>query len=311
MTTVESRPIGATPTADTERTHQLARGLLALSRPGQWPKNALVASAPLGAGVLDHRSALLPTALMTLAFTAASIATYAGNDLADVDADRLHPTKRSRPLAAGMVSPRQATAWGLGWTVAALVLARGVGWVAVGIVGLYVLLNVAYSRGLKTVAVVEIAVVASGFVLRAISGSVATGITISSWFLLVALFGSLYLVTAKRSAEALRIVPAGPPRTRRVLDVYPARWLEQMMTISLAGTVLSYASWALQSVGSDVFTPVLALSVLPFLLTLMRYSLLVSNGAGETPEALIGRDRPLVAMGVCWIGLCVIGLYAA
>jgi decaprenyl-phosphate phosphoribosyltransferase len=285
--------------------------LVALSRPSQWPKNALVAAAPFAAGALDQSAVTIRTLGMVFAFLAASIATYAANDLADIEADRAHPRKRLRPLASAALRPVAGRAWGTGAATIAICVATAIGPLALLVISLYLTLTLAYSRWLKRFAVLEIVIVAAGFVLRAVGGAVATGLPVSSWFLLVCLFGSLYLVVAKRAAESRRAQLSGAPAARAVLKEYPASWLSQMMTISLTGSVMAYASWAVQDVGTDVFAPVLAATVVPFLMLLMRYALLVARGSGETPESDALHDPFILLTGLVWVAMCTVGLYVA
>jgi decaprenyl-phosphate phosphoribosyltransferase len=177
-------------------------GLLRLLRPRQWVKNLLIFVAPGAGGVLQHRHALLMSTVAAMAFCLASSSTYALNDVFDVTADRMHPEKRLRPVASGTLSRSTATAasvalmagacasaWGLVSSRFALVIAA------------YLALTVCYSVRLKHEPVIDIACVSSGFVLRAIGGGVAAGIPLSNWFLIVASFGALFIVTGKRSAE--------------------------------------------------------------------------------------------------------------
>ncbi len=287
------------------------RALLALSRPGQWTKNVLVLSAPAAAGVLEQGAVLGRVLLMVLAFTGAAVAVYALNDVLDADADRAHPVKRRRPVAAGRVSPRAALGWAAVWAAVSLSLAASLGPAPLGVLACYLAVSVAYGLWLKRVAVLDIVVVASGFVLRALAGAVAVGLTPSNWFLLVSLFGALYLVVGKRAAEAARVPVAPGAAGRAVLAQYPETWLQQVSTVALAGSMISYAMWAFQNVGTDVFTPVLAVSVVPFLVALMRYGLLLAQGRGERPERLVLGDRPLLVAGVVWAGLVGWGLYLA
>jgi decaprenyl-phosphate phosphoribosyltransferase len=312
MTISLRRPEPGYPSASESPSRQTTyASLLALSRPGQWPKNTLVAAAPFAAGALDQTTVTIRTAGMALAFLAASIATYAANDLADVEADRAHPRKQFRPLASAAVSPLAGKAWGAGAAVIAIGVAAALGPLALLVISVYLGLTHTYSRWLKRLAVLEIIIVAAGFVLRAIGGAVATGLPVSNWFLLVCLFGSLYLVVAKRAAESNRARGTGVHAARAVLSEYPATWLDQMMTISLTGTVMAYALWAVQDVGTDVFAPVLAATVVPFLMLLMRYALLVSRGSGETPESDALHDRCMVVTGLVWLVMCGVGLYLA
>jgi decaprenyl-phosphate phosphoribosyltransferase len=211
-----------------------------------------------------------------------------------------------------VISRRAALLTGLGAGAASIVLACAVGWPFAGCVAGYLVLTGAYSAGLKHVAVLDVLVVAGGFLLRTVSGAAATGVAVSSWFLLLTLFGSLFLVTAKRIGEQNRVRPgADAVDRRRVLAGYCAPWLQQVLTMALTGTVLAYAAWAFQYAGRDVALPVLALSLVPFLAALMRYSLLVARGDGETPEELLTSDRFLLVAGLLWAATAGGALYLA
>jgi decaprenyl-phosphate phosphoribosyltransferase len=149
-------------------------------------------------------------------------------------------------------------------------------------------------------------VVTAGFIVRALAGAVAAGLAVSDWFLLVVLFGSLFLVTAKRSAEQRRAGTAG----RDVLSRYPDGWLTQITTMALTGTVVAYAAWAFQYAGTDIFEPLIAVSLVPFLAALLRYSLLAAAGSGEAPEVALA-DRFVLGCVVVWSVLMGAGLYLA
>jgi decaprenyl-phosphate phosphoribosyltransferase len=281
---------------------RLGTALLRTARPRQWIKNLLVFAAPAAAGVLLRPHVAMATGGAFLAFTLAAIATYFVNDAVDVAADRRHPVKRWRPVAAGLVSPHAAKLAGFGAAVAALAVAGLLGWAFTAVVGGYLTLTAAYSTRLKRMPVVDVLAVAAGFLLRAAGGAVAAGVPLSNWFLLVALFGSLYLVTAKRLAEQKLST------VRPTVAEYPSAWLQQVMTMSLTGTVMAYALWAFQYIG-DAALPVLALSLGPFLAALMRYGLLVARGDGEAPEKVVTSDRFLLVAGLIWAGLVAGGLY--
>ena len=180
-------------------------GLLRLARPKQWVKNVLVFAAPGAAGVLDERGALVDTLLAFVCFCMAAAGTYFLNDVRDVEADRRHPTKRLRPVAAGTVPVGVATALGVLLLVGAIALGWAVRWPLAATVAGYAALTTSYSAVLKHVAVVDVVAVAAGFVLRAIAGAAATGVPISDWFFIVTSFGSLFMVTGKRGAEAAEI----------------------------------------------------------------------------------------------------------
>lgn len=314
MATVpDTRPPATAPTAraphglDRTRAASLARGLLALGRPRQWPKNALVLAAPAAGGVLLRPDALERTLAATVAFVAASAAVYALNDTLDADADRRHPTKRERPVAAGTVGPRLALAVAATSAVAGLTLAASLGWLTPLVVGSFLAVSVAYTLWFKHVPVLDVVVVATGFVLRALAGASAVGLRVSSWFLLVSLFGALFIVSAKRRAEVRSIGAAGG--TRASLDAYTGDWLSQVLVMSLTGTLIAYASWAFQVTGHDTVRPVLAVSVLPVLVALLRYLLMVDRGDGERPEVSLVSDRLLLVCAVSWCALMAWGLY--
>ena len=302
--TVVLRPSGAGARADASGAG-LAAALLRTARPRQWLKNALVFAAPAAAGALLDPVIAAAAAWAAGAFVVASAATYFINDASDVEADRRHPPKSRRPVAAGRIAPRTALAIGTGLGVLAPLLALPLGWPLAVAVAVYLGLTLSYSFWLKHQPVLDILAVAGGFVLRAVAGGLATGLVLSDWFLLVVLFGSLFLVTGKRLAEA----QAGGSTGRATLEEYPRDWLQQIVTMSLVGVVLTYATWALQYAGEEVGSLPLALSVVPFLAVMLRYSLLVARGAGEEPEQVLTSDRFLLVAGLIWAALVGGALY--
>ncbi|MEO7589320.1 MAG: decaprenyl-phosphate phosphoribosyltransferase [Arachnia sp.] len=285
-----------------------ASALLRTARPKQWIKNVLVLAAPAAAGILFAPAAAVPLMSAMGAFVLASAGTYFINDARDVEADRANPAKASRPVASGEISKRVAYGIGALLALLALLVALPIGLPLTAVLALYLAITTTYSRWLKHQPITDILVVAAGFVLRAVAGAVATGTVLSSWFLLVALFGSLFIVTAKRSAEHEHYLVTGVART--TVQGYPTAWLQQVLTLALAGTVLSYATWALQYIGTDVSLPLLAVSVVPFLAVMLRYSLLVSLGSGEVPEKMLG-DRFLLVAGALWALAVGGGIYLA
>lgn len=283
------------------------QSLLRLSRPQQWHKAVMLFAAPAAAGVITHPMVLLRATIAAVAFILLSIAIYAFNDVRDAPDDRRHPKKQYRPVAAGSVTPVVAVIWGCGAAVAGLTTAAYLG-VPTFLLGLgYLVAQLSYVYGLKHVAVVDVVLVALGFVLRAAAGGTAVGVPVSNWFLLVSLFGALFLVAGKRRAE--RASTVSDARSRPVLAAYTAAWLDQLMTIALIGTSLSYGLWAFQYVSDDVVHQLLTLSFVPFLTALLRYGLLVSTGRGELPEHELFRDRVLLVAGLTWAALVGAGLY--
>jgi decaprenyl-phosphate phosphoribosyltransferase len=296
-----------------DKPRALGRGLLTLARPDQWPKNLLVLAAPAAAGVIDHADVLGRTLLLLVAFTLASVAVYALNDVRDVELDRLHLRKRRRPVASGAVSVPVALCVSTVAAIGSLVLASRLGPTTTLTVGAYLAVSGLYSLGLKHIAVLDVISVSSGFVLRSLSGAAANQLPVSNWFLLTSLFGALYLVAGKRTAEASGAVGSRGDEvtTRPALAAYPIAWLQQLVTVSLAGTVMSYAMWAFQYLGTDVFRPILAASFVPFLIVLLRYGLLLAQGKGERPERLLLGDGVLATAGGVWVVMAAGSLYLA
>jgi decaprenyl-phosphate phosphoribosyltransferase len=284
--------------------------LIALSRPRQWVKNVLVLAAPIAAGRIAEPQTLGRALLALLTFTLMASGVYWINDALDATADRLHPTKRRRPIAAGVVPVRFALIGGAVLQLLALIIAwTTVNPVLTGVLAGYAALQLAYSARIKRVPVAELMVVASGFVIRALAGGVATNIVLTEWFLIVTSFGALFVVAGKRYAESLAMGDlAGDHRS--VLDAYPQAFLQQVVGVCLAVTLLAYCLWAFRT--SAIVTASnlwVALSVVPVTLIALRYLLLVAAGRTGEPEDLLLRDR-VIAIGAAVTAIMVLfGLY--
>lgn len=282
--------------------------LVRLVRPRQWIKNVLVFAAPAAAGVLDEGEFLGRTLVMVLAFCLAASGTYCLNDAADAEADRQHPTKRDRPVASGEVAEGTARLLGVGLVAAGLVAAALTGdWQSVALVAVYVALTTSYTLWLKHLAVVDIVVVASGFVLRAVAGAVGTDIPVSDWYLIVASFGSLFLVAGKRSTE-MRLADAATHR--RALAEYSTSFLVYLRSVASGVTLLAYCLWAFEKADlADTSFPFFQLSVVPFALVILRYALILERGDDRNPEEIVLGDRELQVMGALWALVFALGVY--
>ena len=281
--------------------------LLRLARPKQWTKNVLVIAAPGAAGVLTQGEALFRTAVAFVCFCLAASATYYINDAIDVEADRRHPRKRFRPVAAGEVSRETAIIGGCVLAGAALALSFAARWQLVLVIGGYFLLTITYSLWLKHEAVLDLAAVACGFVLRAIAGGVAVGVSISPWFLIVAGAGSMFMVTGKRSAELHQL---GVGSHRRALAGYTEAFLAYVRGVASSVAILAYCLWAFEksaSVGEQTW---FELSIVPFALGVLRYALLLSQGDGSAPEELALSDPVLIGIGVVWAACFAVAVHA-
>jgi decaprenyl-phosphate phosphoribosyltransferase len=295
------------------RVRSVPRGLAAyirLARPKQWLKNVLVVAAPGAAGVLTTADGITNTAIAFVCFCLAASGTYYINDALDVDADRRHPKKRHRPIAAGAISPNAAIGAGIALLVAAVALSFAARWQLALVIGGYLALTVAYSLWLKNEAVVDLAAIAAGFVLRTIAGGVAVGVAISPWFLIVAASGSLFMVTGKRHAELLELGDDAGEH-RRALDVYSHAYLGYVRAVASSVAILAYCLWAFER-SAPVGDPIwFELSIIPFVLAILRYALLLEQGKGGAPEELVLSDRTLQVIGVAWATLFAIAIHGS
>jgi decaprenyl-phosphate phosphoribosyltransferase len=278
------------------------------ARPRQWLKNLLVLAAPLAAGKLFEPAILRGAALAFVAFCLVSASVYLVNDVRDVEEDRLHPTKRFRPIAAGELKP--ATALALATVLGACGLALGFLVSApLGITMLvYVSLQLLYSAYLKHLPVVDLAMVASAFLLRAIAGGVATGIPLSQWFLLVAAFGSFFMVSGKRYSEMKAL--GGEAGTRRSLTRYSESYLRFAWMLAAVMVLISYSLWAFENGGNGALgIPWTAISIAPFTLGLLQYALEVDAGTAGEPEEVVLHDHVLQGLGLVWLVVISIAVF--
>jgi decaprenyl-phosphate phosphoribosyltransferase len=305
--------------------------LLRLCRPKQWVKNLLVFAAPAAAGVLSLRDpdALLETVAAFVAFTLVASGTYCFNDVADREADRRHPTKRSRPVASGAVAVPTAVALGTVLLLAGVVLALLVHWQLGVVVAAYVVVTTGYSRWLRNVVLLDLVAIAAGFVLRALAGGAATGVPISDWFFIVTTFGSLFVAAGKRSGELADlddlgqgVVPSrrkddpppaepavAPTGTRATLSVYTASYLAYLRATCGGVMLVAYCLWAFETAAeADLRVPLFQASIVPFALAVLQYAHILDGGGGGTPEQVFLKDRMLQLYGVLWAVVFGLGL---
>ncbi|MGQ7295016.1 decaprenyl-phosphate phosphoribosyltransferase [Quadrisphaera sp. KR29] len=292
-----------------------AGGVLRTMRPRQWVKNVLVGAAPLSAGLLFDVDVIRTTVLAFVSFCLAASAVYLLNDTLDVEADRAHPTKRNRPIAAGVVPVPAAGATAALLAVASLAVAWVASWQLVVLMAVYLVVQVAYCVRLKHEPVLDIAIVASGFLLRAIAGGVASGIALSQWFLLVTAFGSLFMVAGKRYSE-IRLAEAAGGTTRASLLRYTPTYLRFVWGLAASVMVTAYALWAFEIREGDTAATVSAggstwsaVSIVPFVLAVLRYAVDVDGGRAGAPEDIALRDRVLQVVALAWVASFALGVY--
>ncbi|MFE0748504.1 decaprenyl-phosphate phosphoribosyltransferase [Gordonia sp. NPDC058843] len=287
----------------------LTSGLIKAVRPRQWVKNVLVLAAPLAAGNITDASVLASAGIAFVAFCLAASSIYLVNDAMDVESDRNHPTKRFRPIAAGVVPVK------LAYILAVVLLAGSIGiaflanWQTAVVIAIYLVIQLGYCFGLKNQAVIDICIVSSGFLLRAIAGGVAAEIVLSQWFLLVMAFGSLFMAAGKRYAE-LQLAERTGAKIRKALEYYTTTYLRFVWTLSATAVVIFYGLWAFDK-GSDHDTNVAyAISMVPFTVAILRYAVDVDGGAAGEPEEIALGDRVLQLLAVAWLVCVGVAVYA-
>jgi decaprenyl-phosphate phosphoribosyltransferase len=298
------------PVAPEKRQHSVPRvlaGLLRTARPRQWVKNVLVFAAPFTAGRLGDGAVLRAAVVAFVAFCLAASAIYLINDAKDVAADQAHPTKRNRPIAAGVVPVKLAFAVGIVLLLGALAVSYVQNWQLVVVIAVYEAVQLAYCFGLKHEPVIDLCIVASGFLLRSIAGGVAASIPLSEWFLLATAFGSLFMVSGKRYAE-IQLFESTGAEIRASLRKYSASYLRFVWATSVAVVIATYGQWAFQL--NEQFRSVWSeISIVPFVIALLRYAVDVDSGKAGEPEEIVLHDRVLQVLGVCWVVTLALAFY--
>ncbi|AYF76563.1 decaprenyl-phosphate phosphoribosyltransferase [Nocardia yunnanensis] len=292
----------------------LGGGLIKAMRPRQWVKNVLVLAAPLAAGktatgdlVITDLSVLGHVALAFVVFCMAASGIYLVNDALDVEADRAHPTKRFRPIAAGVVPVNLAYGLSVVLLGGSILLSFTANWHLAVVMAVYIGIQLAYCFGLKHQAVLDICIVSSGFLLRAVAGGVASDIRLSQWFLLIMAFGSLFMATGKRYAE-LKIALDTGAKIRKSLEYYTPTYLRFVWTLSATAVVVFYGLWAFEQ-DKNKDTIWFAISMIPFTIAIMRYAVDVDRGEAGEPEEIALGDRVLQFLAIALIGAVGVAVY--
>lgn len=264
--------------------------LLQAARPRQWIKNGVVFFALIFSGGFLNAATILASTMAFLAFCALASGAYMLNDIADAEKDRLHPRKRSRPIASGRLGKHESAVVASILAVGALVTGMWLGWPLALVLLVYFLLNTAYSFWLKSVILLDIFIVTFGFVLRALAGAFAIQVEPSPWLIIVTFFLALFLALAKRRAE-LTLLGEGGVEHRQVLQEYGVTMLDHLITIASAASIISYALYTFNSI-----QPRWMIITLPFVVyAIFRYLFLVhGKGKGGSPEEVFLTDPPFL-----------------
>ena len=294
------------------------RALLRSARPRQWTKS-LAVFLPLFFSVNeawtldDPDTALLFAARAigaAIVFCLVSGAVYLFNDLADIERDRAHPTKRNRPIASGALSPRLAFAVAVVLVLVGLASAFALGLTFGIVISIYLLIQVLYSARLKNVALLDVFSVASGFILRVLAGAVVIGVPMSPWLYICAGLGSLFIALAKRRSELARAGESASDQ-RDILHTYTLGMLDQLIGIVATSAVVAYALYTFTAANLPENHSMML--TLPFVVYgVFRYIYLVhTRDIAESPEEILISDTPTILAVVLWLatGATILLLY--
>lgn len=285
----------------------MLKNILYEMRCKQYLKNFFVFVSPLFAGKLLHADIAICAILAFVAFCCASSVVYIVNDIADREKDRQHPVKCRRPIASGALSVSSAVMCGVVLVAVALGISFYVGLELLGVVLAYLVMNLAYSFGLKHIVIVDVLIIAFGFVLRAFAGVAATGVGVTSWFVLCIFTLSLFLALAKRRGE-LELLRHERGKQRKVLKNYSLVFLDQIMAVVCAIMLTSYALFAqnasMTTGGGQSFGMLLTLPLVMY--GVFRYMFLVHmRGLGEKPEDVLVHDKHILGTVLLYV-ICVV-----
>ncbi len=295
-------PETATDTATKKRSMPLLR----VMRPKQWPKNFIAFAPLLFAAKANNLNLLLDECLCVASFCLISSSIYIVNDILDCEADKKHPTKCRRPIAAGEVSI--STAWTMAAILApsALALSFLVRPALTLVLIAYLILTVAYSYVLKHISLLDVLSIAAGFLLRAVAGAVAVHVPMSGWFLLCTGLGAIFLALEKRRNE-LSVLQNQADLHRKALQGYTIQFLDRLESLILPSLLTSYVFYSFQSIHGQWM-----MLTVPFVIYgLMRYQQLSTekNANTGTPEEVLLKDRPIQITILLWLFTSALVVY--
>lgn len=281
---------------------------LKLMRVHHYIKNLLVFAALACSGQLFHLEKLAAGIAGFLAFSMVSSVVYIINDIRDVEKDRKHPTKCKRPIAAGTISTSRA--WGL--AIVLLLIAVVCNWrvfhvTSTLLLALYLVLNLAYSFGLKNVPIVDVTILVAGFLIRILYGAFATEITISNWLYLTVIALAFYFALGKRRNELKQI---GDGETRQVLKAYPVNFLDKNMGMCLTLANVFYALWSMDEKTMSFYNNEYLIFTVPIVLLItMKYSLDIEGESDGDPVEVLLHDKVLLTLCVLYLAVMFVILY--
>jgi 4-hydroxybenzoate polyprenyltransferase len=282
--------------------------LIKAMRPKQWVKNVLIFAAVVFDRKLGIPAALIATIQGAVLFSLLASTIYLFNDLADIEADRKHPTKKNRPIASGKLPVRAAWTAAIGLLVIIFPLAYRLSPLFAGLCAVYFILNLSYSFWLKHIAIIDVLGLASFYVLRVVAGVLIIEVErFSPWLYLATIFVALFMGIGKRRAELISAIDTGQ-NSRKVLESYTLPYLDQLISIVLTVTILTYSLYTFSA--PNLPENHVTMLTIPFVIYgVFRYlHLMQVQGHGEAPEEVVLSDRPFQINIVLW-GLSILAIF--
>ena len=287
------------------------RTIFRLLRPVQWLKNGFVFTPLIFSKHLLEGNYTLTAILAFVAFCLISSTVYVINDIVDREADKLHPEKKKRPIASGELSVSWASIIALVIVSAAYLLSKFLPNAFQVILFGYLLLQLAYTYYLKHIVIVDVFIIALGFMLRVFGGAVAINVEISNWIIITTLFLSLFLAVSKRRSEMVMIQKMQIETRRLVLENYSIQFLDYVLVITATGMAISYSLYTMAERTISVFgSEHLILTTVFVLFGIFRYLyLVIKMGQGENPTAILIHDAPMGINMLLWIVSIIVIIY--
>lgn len=286
------------------------RSIINSMRPAQWIKNLFIFAALIFSQKFLDFSLVLKTGAAFLLFCFLSSSVYILNDLLDIEEDKIHPKKSKRPIASGKISKNEAISLFIALSIISLFLAFWLNEYFFIASLTYFVLQLAYSIKLKHVVIVDVFIIASGFVIRVVAGGLVIGVAISSWLLICSMLLALFLAMSKRRHEIV-ILEDVASNHRPILREYSPYLLDQMIAVVTASTLIAYCLYTISVKTVERFGTTNLVFTVPFVLYgIFRYLYLIhQKGKGDSPESLIIRDYPLLINILLWVGTVFLILY--
>lgn len=266
----------------------------------QWTKNFLVYAAPMFNGTLFNPSDFTVTSAVFFAFCMSGSGIYIINDVYDIDKDRLNPSKCSRPLAAGKIAVAPALACSAISLLAGFAVSLTVNISCFCILASYVLINILYTLRLKHAVIIDVMIIAYGFVARAVCGAAASGVKMTTWFVMCVMFLSLFLALGKRRCELAELQSEKIPEGRDVLKYYSIELIDHLMNITTSGLIMSYALFTMDSSTRNSQAMAVTIPIVVYGIFYYLYIVHVKKGGGSPDEELY-KEKPILAAVVIYV----------